>query len=188
MEEGLQMLKFTKIVIGTILFCLVLVLSKKMKKVATKMISDVNEDLSNVLDHTRMIDSPIFIVDKNDDSNEKVLLVPTVHKTREQFEKDLLKMFDADKVKDKELNLSLPADYSLYIYDGVSLEQKFSHFKFKTDSNLFFNQFRMPEFFTADEIADKLCKQSDRNRSYIDKYLVDFCNLLGFIILAIIFF
>lgn len=182
------MVKFAKIVIGTVLFCLVLILSKKLTKVATKMISDASDDLSKVLDHARMTDSPIFIVDKNDDSNEKVLLVPTVHKTREQFEKDLLKMFDTDKVKDKRFNLLIPSDYTLYIYDGVSLEQKLSHFEFRIENSLFFNQFRIPEFFTPDEAADKLCKQSDKNHKLINDYFDDFCTLLGFIILAIVFF
>ena len=182
------MVKFAKIVIGTVLFCLVLILSKKLTKVATKMISDTSDDLSKVLEHVRMIDSSIFIVNKSDDDSEKILLVPMVHKTREQFEKDLLKMFDADKVKDKRFNLSIPSDYTLYVYDGVSLEQKFSHFEFQVNNSLFFNQFRIPEFFTPDEAADKLCKQSDKNHKLVNEYLNDFCTLLGFIILAIIFF
>lgn len=182
------MVKFAKIVIGTVLFCLVLILSKKLTKVATKMISDTSDDLSKVLEHVRMIDSSIFIVNKSDDDSEKILLVPMVHKTREQFEKDLLKMFDADKVKDKRFSLSIPSDYTLYVYDGVSLEQKFSHFEFQVNNSLFFNQFRIPEFFTPDEAADKLCKQSDKNHKLVNEYLNDFCTLLGFIILAIIFF
>lgn len=188
MEEGILMIKFAKIVIGTVLFCLVLFLSKKLTKVATKMISDASEDLSKVLDHARMINSYIFIVNKSDDDSEKVLLIPSVHKTREQFEKDLLKMFDAEKAKDKKFELQIPTDYALYVYDGVSLEQKFSHFEFKVENSLFFNQFRIPEFFTADEVADKLCAQSDKSHKLINEYFSDFCTLLGFIILAIVFF
>ena len=154
------------------------------------MISDASDDLSKVLEHARMIDSSIFIVNKSDSDKDidKILLIPTVHKTREQFEKDLLKLFDAEKVKDNKFELQIPTDYALYVYDGVSLEQKFSHFEFRVENSLFFNQFRMPDFCTADEAADKLCKQSDKNHKLINNYFTDFCTLLGFIILAIIFF